>query len=272
MRMKESMETLFMILAFFLFIGALIPSVRIGIASALDQILFPLRGISFPFVLLILAAATGIYTSLIQRTTVNWKMMKDAQRRVREFTKELREAMKTQNKYKIKKLEKEREEVMRLQAEMSRQQFRPMIYAMVVTLPIFFWLWWCLYAPSLPEGVTRADILNASALIKNSCPVEYLSSENVDEYLSKDCNVPDRQKFNLSVRFIASNCPSSIEDLDRNITSCLSFREEMPPIKLPLLGYRSLKHAVFGFFPYWIIWYLLCSIPVGQLCRKVLGM
>ena len=41
-------------------------------------------------------------------------------------------------------------------------------------------------------------------------------------------------------------------------------------ILLPVLGERSLVQGVMGFFQYWIVWYILCSLMMSQVIRKVL--
>ena len=118
------------------------------------------------------------------------------QARAKAFQKELKEAMASQNKFKLKKLESEKAEIMKTQMEMSRQQFKPTFYIVIVSMPIFLWLLW--YLHQVPPPV-------------------------------------------------------------------------LPELKFPLLGNRDLMQVTLGIFPYWIVWYMLCSIPVGQLFKKILG-
>jgi uncharacterized membrane protein (DUF106 family) len=66
--------------------------------------------------------------------------MTESQARMKEFQTEYREAQLSQDEKKIKKLEARKDRVMKEQMEMSQQQFKPMIYIMVLTIPIFFWL------------------------------------------------------------------------------------------------------------------------------------
>ncbi|MDD1715877.1 MAG: TMCO1/EMC3 family protein, partial [Methanolinea sp.] len=54
--------------------------------------------------------------------------------------KEFREAQLSQDEKKIKKLEVKRDKMMKEQLEMSQQQFTPMAYILILTVPIFFWL------------------------------------------------------------------------------------------------------------------------------------
>jgi uncharacterized membrane protein (DUF106 family) len=66
--------------------------------------------------------------------------MTESQERMKEFQTEYREATLSQDEKKIKKLEARKERVMKEQLELSQQQFKPMAYILVLTVPIFFWL------------------------------------------------------------------------------------------------------------------------------------
>ncbi len=65
------------------------------------------------------------------------------------FQKELREAQLSKNKHKLKKLDKQKDEIMRAQAEMMKQQLKPMAYIMLISLPIFGWLYHLMFTLSL---------------------------------------------------------------------------------------------------------------------------
>ena len=59
---------------------------------------------------------------------------------MKEFQTEYREAQLSQDEKKIKKMEAKKDRVMKEQLEMSQNQFKPMAYILVLTVPIFFWL------------------------------------------------------------------------------------------------------------------------------------
>ena len=56
------------------------------------------------------------------------------------FQKENREAMLSQDEKRIKKLDVKKDRMMKEQVSFSQQQFKPMAYILVLTVPIFFWL------------------------------------------------------------------------------------------------------------------------------------
>jgi uncharacterized membrane protein (DUF106 family) len=116
---------------------------RVGVGHGIDTVFAPLiDGFKIPFYILIviLSALTGLYSSIIQKYTIDYEKMTDVQERMKEFQSEYREAQLSQDEKKIKKLEAKKDRVMREQLEMSQNQFKPMAYILVLTVPIFFWL------------------------------------------------------------------------------------------------------------------------------------
>jgi uncharacterized membrane protein (DUF106 family) len=124
---------------------------RVGVGQAMDGVFAPFVttfGIPFYILILILSALTGLYSSIVQKYTIDYEKMTESQERMKEFQTEYREAQLSQDEKKIKKLEAKKDRVMKEQLEMSQQQFKPMAYILVLTVPIFFWL---LYRLSLTQ-------------------------------------------------------------------------------------------------------------------------
>jgi uncharacterized membrane protein (DUF106 family) len=116
---------------------------RLGVGKGIDSVFAPLvESFNIPFFILIviLSAATGLYSSIIQKYTIDYERMTDVQDRMKDFQKEYREAMLSQDEKRIKKLDTKKDRMMREQLELSQQQFKPMAYILVLTVPIFFWL------------------------------------------------------------------------------------------------------------------------------------
>jgi uncharacterized membrane protein (DUF106 family) len=116
---------------------------RVGVGQGIDVVFAPLLdGFKIPFYILIviLSALTGLYSSIIQKYTIDYEKMTGAQERMKEFQTEYREAQLSQDEKKIKKLEVKKDRIMKEQLEMSQNQFKPMAYILVLTVPIFFWL------------------------------------------------------------------------------------------------------------------------------------
>jgi uncharacterized membrane protein (DUF106 family) len=120
-----------------------IPGLRDYVGRSIDVVLAPLvTDFKIPFFILIviLSAITGLYSSIIQKYTIDYEKMTTSQERMKEFQTEYREAQLSQDEKRIKKMEAKKDRVMKEQLEMSQQQFKPMAYILVLTVPIFFWL------------------------------------------------------------------------------------------------------------------------------------
>ena len=116
---------------------------RVGVGQGMDNVFAPVVvgfGIPFYILIVILSALTGLYSSIVQKYTIDYEKMTESQERMKEFQTEYREAQLSQDEKKIKKLEVKKDRVMREQLEMSQNQFKPMAYILVVSVPIFFWL------------------------------------------------------------------------------------------------------------------------------------
>jgi uncharacterized membrane protein (DUF106 family) len=94
---------------------------------------------NFHLILFIMAAITALYASLIQKYTIDWELMRNTQEAMRMFQKEYREAQIANNTALMKKLEEQRTKMMSDQMEMSKQQFKPMAYISIISLPLFMW-------------------------------------------------------------------------------------------------------------------------------------
>lgn len=132
-----------LILAMVLMFSYSIPWLREGVGSAIDTVFGPLLtqfGVPFFILIVILSTLTGLYSSLIQKYTIDYEKMQKTQAQMREFQKEFREAQLGGDEKRIKKLQARQNVLMQEQLEMSQAQFKPMAYILVVSVPIFFWL------------------------------------------------------------------------------------------------------------------------------------
>jgi len=120
-----------------------VPWLRTDVGMGMDSIFAPLVttfNIPFFILIVILSAFTGLYSSIIQKYTIDYDRMIEVQDRMRDFQKEYREAMLSKDEKRIKKLDAKKDRMMREQLDLSQQQFKPMGYILVLTVPIFFWL------------------------------------------------------------------------------------------------------------------------------------
>ncbi|TAJ45250.1 DUF106 domain-containing protein [Methanofollis fontis] len=143
MALKDHGGTIAIVITMLMMFSYGIPFVRDGVGGAMDVIFGPLvddLGIPIFVLIMILSAITGLYSSLIQKYTIDYEKMQRVQARMKEFQAEFREAQLGGDEKKLKKLETKRDRMMQEQMELSKQQFQPMAYILLVSVPIFFWL------------------------------------------------------------------------------------------------------------------------------------
>jgi len=130
-----------LLIAMVLIFSYSIPGIRDTVGQALNVILGPLaEALPFYVIITMLSVMTALYSSVIQKYTIDYEHMQDVQERMKVFQKEFREAQLSGDEKKIKKLESKRDKVMKEQMEMSQNQFKPMAYILIISVPIFFWL------------------------------------------------------------------------------------------------------------------------------------
>jgi uncharacterized membrane protein (DUF106 family) len=141
------------------------PEARAAIAGVVDIVVGPFAALGLPFfaLVLILATLTGLYSSLIQKYTINYERMRENQEKFKEFNAMFHEAQRSGDEKAIKKMQARQQAMMAEQMEMSQQQFKPMAYILVLTVPIFFWL--IEHIPNVPDlTMAAANLSNAIVL------------------------------------------------------------------------------------------------------------
>jgi uncharacterized membrane protein (DUF106 family) len=85
----------------FLMMGAYtVEWLRVGVGQAIDALFAPLLvtfGVPFYVLIIILSALTGLYSSIVQKYTIDYEKMTESQERMKEFQKEYREATLSQD-------------------------------------------------------------------------------------------------------------------------------------------------------------------------------
>jgi len=144
MDMKKYGNQISLVLAMGIIFLSTIPQIRYAVGVAMDLLLGPLLAdpINLPFyvIILILSALTGLYSSLLQKYTIDYERLQEVQQGMKEFQKEYRDAQLSKDERRIKKLESKRDKMMKEQLEVSQEQFKPMAYILLVSIPIFLWL------------------------------------------------------------------------------------------------------------------------------------
>ena len=146
--LKKQIDQLLLVLGFSLMFGIMIlgqgfrHSVGKEVGTLMNPVLAVVGQENFYLVLLVLAAITATYASLIQKYTMDWDLMRNTQERMKAFQKEFREAQLSQNTPLLKKLEDQRKDMMEDQMKMSKQQFKPMAYISIISVPLLMWVYY----------------------------------------------------------------------------------------------------------------------------------
>ncbi|WNY29399.1 hypothetical protein MmiEs2_16260 [Methanimicrococcus stummii] len=145
-KVREWANKIVLGLGLILFIGIMIPSVRDLIGKGMDVLMSPIVSIvgdqNFFLILSAMAIITAIYSSLIQKYVVDQSKMIEFQERMKIFQKEMKEAQETQNTYMLKRLEEQQAEIMQEQMTMMKDQFKPMLYIVLVSIPFLMWAYY----------------------------------------------------------------------------------------------------------------------------------
>jgi uncharacterized membrane protein (DUF106 family) len=183
-------------IALLLILSYSIPPVRIGVGTAINAIFGPfvdILGIPFFILIIILSALTALYSSIIQKYMIDYEHMQDVQERMKVFQKEYREAQLSQDEKRIKKLDTKRDRIMKEQLEMSQQQFRPMAYIMLLSVPIFFWLLFRLGSVHSPIAMPFFGVRNLNDVVLGIIPIWILwymiCSLTLSQVIRKSLNI-----------------------------------------------------------------------------------
>ena len=109
--------------------------------DGINLVLGPLNAtLPFHVVVLILALATGLWTAVLQDNMMDTSIMSDYQETQQEFKEKIEEAKERDDDERVKELRQEQMEEMDL--GVFKAQFRPMVWIMLLTIPVFLWIYW----------------------------------------------------------------------------------------------------------------------------------
>jgi len=128
-----------------MFAGYSINSVRNTVGSALDLIFGPLESLlPFYVVVMVLAMLTGLYSTLLQANLMDMDKMGEYQGRMQEIQERRKEAKERGDDEALDEIQEEQMEAMADNLGMFKEQFRPMVWIMVLTIPVFLWMYWAI--------------------------------------------------------------------------------------------------------------------------------
>ncbi len=126
-----------------LFAGYSWKPLRDVIGGVMDVFLGPLATL-MPFyaVVMILALATGLYSTLLQANLMDMDKMSEYQSKMKDIQERRKQAKEEGNDAELDRIQEEQMEAMGDQMGMFKEQFRPMVWIMFFTIPVFLWMYW----------------------------------------------------------------------------------------------------------------------------------
>ncbi|MFC6903813.1 DUF106 domain-containing protein [Halalkalicoccus tibetensis] len=128
------------------FLGYAWGPARSAIGGTMDIVIGPINDV-LPFyaVILILALVTGLYSSLLQANLMDTSKMSEYQGKMKEIQEKRERAKERGDEEAMERIQQEQMEAMGEQMGMLKEQFRPMVWIMLFTIPVFLWMYWMIY-------------------------------------------------------------------------------------------------------------------------------
>ncbi len=125
------------------FIGYSYGPVRDIIGGGMDVLLGPLQE-SLPLyaVIMVIATLTGLYSTLLRANLMDMDRMAAYQERMQDIQSRMKDARSRGDDDAVDRIQEEQMDAMGDQLGMFKEQFRPMVWIMVFTIPFFLWLYW----------------------------------------------------------------------------------------------------------------------------------
>ncbi|WP_248895492.1 DUF106 domain-containing protein [Haloplanus halobius] len=126
-----------------LFAGYSWQPMRDVIGTFMDVFLGPLNA-ALPFyaVVMVLAVVTGLYSTILQANLMDTEMMGEYQEKMQEIQEKRKKAKEEGDDEALDRIQDEQMEAMGDQMGMFKEQFRPMVWIMFLTIPVFLWMYW----------------------------------------------------------------------------------------------------------------------------------
>jgi uncharacterized membrane protein (DUF106 family) len=126
-----------------LMVGYYYTPVRDAVGGMIDLLLSPLSA-TMPFyaVILSIAMITGLYSTLLQSNLMDMNKMAEYQEQMQAIQEKQKRAKERGDDEALEKIREEQMDAMGDQLGMFKEQFRPMVWIFLLTIPLFLWMYW----------------------------------------------------------------------------------------------------------------------------------
>ncbi|WP_435346325.1 DUF106 domain-containing protein [Haloarchaeobius sp. HRN-SO-5] len=117
--------------------------VRNVVGGVMNVLFEPLNDV-LPFyaVILTIAILTGLYSTLLQANMVDRSKVSKIQEKMQSITEREKAAKERGDDAALEKIQEEKMDALSDQGEMMKENFRPMAWIMLLTIPAFLWMYW----------------------------------------------------------------------------------------------------------------------------------
>jgi len=130
------------------------------IGGALNTVLLPLdQMMPFYVVILVLAMLTGVYSTVLMSELMNTEVMESHQERMKSIRERKEKAKERDDDEALERIRQEEMDMMGDQMGMFKEQFRPMVWITLLTIPVFLWLYFTVQPGSAGAKVHGAEFL-----------------------------------------------------------------------------------------------------------------
>jgi len=253
-----------------------------AIIDIVDMVLNPVFGwlLDIPalIAILFLSVVLGLVNTLLQKYMTNQAKMKRLKDDTKKYQKQLKVYQKEGKTDKMMELQKK---LMPIQMQLMKESFRPLIVTMIPFLIIFFWLAnhfaFLPVLPGEPFAVTAVFASGVAGEATLSVPEGFTIDEAVkqvtDERIVWTISGPE------GVHSITMGYAGAEFTRDVLITTERSYIQPKMSLKGVVkefnIGNKKLQPLgdgfnLFGWFPGWIFYYIILSIPISLLFKKIL--
>jgi len=137
-----------------MFLGYALPDVRAVVGSTINVVLGPLQSfLPFYLVVMVLAILTGVFSAFFQDNLGNTDVMGDYREKTQDLKDRREKAKERGDDEELERIQEEQMEMMSENIGVFKAQFRPMVWIMTVTIPVFLWMFW-----AVRDGTVEAAI------------------------------------------------------------------------------------------------------------------
>ncbi len=142
-----------------MFFGYAFSSARNAIGETLNIFIGPLEAVlPFHLVILVLALLTGLFSAIMQDNLMDETVMAEYKEKTQSLKERREKAKERGDDEALEKIQEEQMEMMTENLGVFKAQFRPMVWIMLFTIPVFLWMYWMILDVGVAENSTAIVI------------------------------------------------------------------------------------------------------------------